>query len=142
MAIVKTATIPDSNILLDVIQRQPLWFEWSARQLQNSRELGSLVVNTLVFAETSAQIDSFEEVQRIFSLIGINQEEIPWEAAYIAGRTHQAYRKAGGTRERTLPDFLIGAHAAARGYRIITRDQARYRTYFSSLEIIAPDTHP
>ena len=55
---------------------------------------------------------------------------------------HRKYRRSGGLRERVLPDFLIGAHAAVKSYRILTRDAARYRTYFPDVDIIAPDTHP
>jgi predicted nucleic acid-binding protein len=70
------------------------------------------------------------------------RDDIPYEAAYLAGRAHISYRARGGSRDRTLPDFLIGAHAAVKGYRLLTRDQARYRSYFPNLTIIAPDTHP
>ena len=37
-----------------------------------------------------------------------------------------------------MPDFYIGAHAAIAGYRLLTRDVRRYRTYFPTIEIIAP----
>jgi predicted nucleic acid-binding protein len=142
VAIVKTSTIPDSNVLLDLIMRDPVWFNWSASQMRNSREKGRLVINAVVFAESSAQVDGYGEFQKILAQIGIDLEECPWEAAYQAGRTHLAYRKSGGTRVRVLPDFLIGAHAKAKGYSLLTRDAARYRSYFPELEIIAPDTHP
>lgn len=142
MAIVKTSTIPDSNVLLDLLLRDPVWFNWSASQMQNSREKGRLVVNAIIFAESSAQVDGYMEFQKILAQIGVDLEECPWEAAYAAGRTHLAYRKSGGTRVRTLPDFLIGAHASAKGYSLLTRDASRYRTYFPELDIIAPDTHP
>jgi predicted nucleic acid-binding protein len=110
--------------------------------MQNSREKGRLVINTIIFSESSAQVDGYTEFQKILGQIGVDLEECPWEAAYIAGRTHFAYRKSGGTRVRTLPDFLIGAHASFKGYRLLTRDASRYRTYFPELDIVAPDTHP
>jgi predicted nucleic acid-binding protein len=142
VAIVKTATIPDSNVLLDLLMQDPVWYNWSANHLQSSREKGHVVVNTIIFAESSAQFDGHVEFQKMLSLIGVDLQELPWEAAYVAGRTHIAYRKSGGTRTRTLPDFLIGAHASVKGYRLLTRDASRYRTYFPKLDIIAPDTHP
>ena len=142
MAIAKTSTIPDSNVLLDLLLRDPVWFNWSASQMQNSREKGRLVINAVVFAESSAQVDGYGEFQKILAQIGVDLEECPWEAAYVAGRTHLAYRKSGGTRVRVLPDFLIGAHASAKGYSLLTRDASRYRSYFPELDIIAPGTHP
>ncbi len=101
-----------------------------------------IVVNTIVFAEVAGNFTSQKETFEVFQSMGSVFEEIPWDAAYMAGRAHRAYRRSGGTRDRLLPDFLIGAHAAAKGYRILTRDQARYRTYFPEVEVIAPDTHP
>ena len=110
--------------------------------MKSSREKGRLVVNAIIFAESSAQVDGYMEFQKILAQIGVDLEECPWEAAYTAGRTHLAYRKSGGTRVRTLPDFLIGAHASVKGYSLLTRDASRYRAYFPELDIIAPDTHP
>jgi hypothetical protein len=135
-------TIPDSNVILDVFQRDRDWFEWSWKRLQSSREEGQLVVNTVVFAETSGHFLAYQELHKALRTVGIELEDVPWEAAYAAGRAHRAYRRSGGRRERVLADFLIGAHAAVKGYRILTRDHARYRSYFPDLDIIAPDTHP
>jgi len=81
-------------------------------------------------------------LQALLKELDIAYEEIPQMAAYRAGRAHYAYRRSGGPRQRTLPDFLVGAHAAEGGYRILTRDALRYRTYFPEISIIAPDTHP
>ena len=142
MATAKTSTIPDSNVLLDLLLRDPVWFNWSASQMQISGEKGRLVVNAIVFAEASAQVDGYTEFQKILAQIGVDLEECPWEAAYVAGRTHLAYRKSVGMRIRVLPDFLIGAHAVVKGYSLLTRDASRYRTYFPELELVTPDTHP
>ncbi len=135
-------TIPDSNVLFDLIQRDPVWLSWTMEKLQHSREAGQLVANTIVYAEVSGHFSDQGDLRNLFSRVGIELESIPWEAAYLAGRAHRAYRHAGGARTRVLPDFLVGAHAASMGYRLITRDSARYRTYFPQLDIIAPDTHP
>ena len=103
---------------------------------------GSLVINQIVYAEIASELDNQTALNEVLILLGIELEHVPFEACFDAGHAHRAYRKRGGRRERVLRDFLIGAHAATKRYRILTRDAARYRTYFSNVEIIAPDTHP
>lgn len=70
------------------------------------------------------------------------REDLPWDAAFLAGWAFVEYRRRGGIRAAPLPDFYIGAHAQARNYRLLTRDPGRYRSYFPDIEIVAPDTHP
>jgi len=66
------------------------------------------------------------------------REHLQYEAAFIAGKAFTRYREDGGARRSPPPDFYIGAHAAVAGYRLLTRDASRYRTYFPRLELIAP----
>ncbi len=67
------------------------------------------------------------------------RRSLPWEAAFLAGKCFLAYRRAGGIRRSSLPDFFIGAHALVQGMSLLTRDTARYRTYFKNLALIVPD---
>lgn len=101
-----------------------------------------MIVNPVVLAEASARFERFSDVVAMISGTGLVYEGMPMEAAHLAGRAHYEYRRNGGLRERVLPDFLIGAHATVKGYRILSRDHARFRTYFPRLDIIAPDSHP
>lgn len=135
-------TILDSNIVLDLIHRQLPFVSWSKLWFENCSRQGAVVTNAVVFAEASASFLSFQDAATALADLGTTLEDIPLEAAYLAGRAHRLYRERGGSRARVLPDFLIGGHAVARGYRILTRDGARYRGYFPALNIIAPDTHP
>lgn len=135
-------TIPDSNVVLDVIAANPEWADWSARELEESRKGGVLVINPIVYAEISGRILDVGHLEQLLRQAAIEREGIPWAAAYLAGRAHYQYRRSGGERDRVLPDFLVGGHAAASGYRILTRDPRRYRTFFPAVAIIAPDTHP
>jgi predicted nucleic acid-binding protein len=135
-------TIPDSNVVLDIIDPASAWFDWSRKWFAHCREEGVMVVNPVVLAEASARLEKFSDVVAMVNSTGLVFESMPMEAAHLAGQTHYLYRRNGGLRERVLPDFLIGAHAAVKGYRILSRDHSRFRTYFSNLEIIAPDTHP
>ncbi len=142
MDTVKTRTILDSNIVLDALFREAQWHEWSLRLLGTQTDHGELLINPVIFAEASPRFASHVELRRSLLELEITLEHLPWEAAYWAGKAHADYRKSGGSRERTLPDFFIGAHASVSGLRLITRDPSRYRTYFPQVEIIAPDTHP
>ncbi len=135
-------TIPDSNVLLDLIYAQTKQAAWSRKWYSHFADLDGLVINAIIFSEATAKLDELESARALINSLGLTYEAIPVTAAFVAGKAHSLYRSKGGGRERTLPDFLIGAHAAARGYRILTRDAARYRTYFPGVDVIAPDTHP
>jgi predicted nucleic acid-binding protein len=63
---------------------------------------------------------------------------LPWDAAFLAGRCFLEYRRRRGVRRSPLPDFYIGAHAAVSGMTLLTRDSTRYRTYFPTLDLVAP----
>jgi len=137
-----TSTLVDSNVLIDVFERDPVWFDWSARMLEMVREDGPLILNVVVASEVARAFKSEKLFEGIFSQPMFAREEIPWEVAFRSSVAHAEYRRRGGMCERTLPDFLIGSHAATRGHRLLTRDAARYRTYFPEVEVLAPDTHP
>lgn len=137
----KTSTLIDTTILIDVWGLPRQWTPWSRRALLRCREEGELLVNIIVWSELAPSATT-DDLVSLTDELEIAREGLPFEAAYEAGIAHARYRKAGGLRERTLPDFLIGAHARQRGYRLLTRDAARYREYFPTLQIIAPDTHP
>lgn len=142
MGIAKMPTILDSNVVLDVLQEDPVWMDWSGKRLQECRKADSLLVNAVIFAESCLRYATLPEYQRLLSAIDVGFDPIPLEAAFLAGQAHYQYRQQGGKRERVLADFLIGAHAASKGYRLLTRDAARYRSYFPQIDIIAPDSHP
>ena len=97
-----------------------------------------LVINPIVYGEISLGYTSIEDLNAALDVHQLRREAIPWSAAFLAGRAYRAYRERGGTRHALLPDFYIGAHAAVAGYRLLTRNPGRYRTYFPSLELISP----
>ena len=136
------STLVDSNVLIDVIDLSLYWQEWSSSWLSQAAESGPVIVNQIVLAETGEVFGQPRAFDPFASLARLSRESIPWEACYEAGRAQVEYRGRGGQRERMLPDFLVGAHAVDKGYRLLTRDARRYRTYFPTLQIIAPDTHP
>lgn len=128
----------DSNILLDVATNDPTWGDWSTSTLARIANESILVINPLIYAETSIGFASVEALEEALPAGLYRRDDLPYEAAFLAGKVFLDYRRRGGTRRSPLPDFYIGAHAAVSGYRLLTRDATRYRTYFPKLELIAP----
>lgn len=137
----KTSTLIDTNILIDVWGTPRPWTGWSRDVLVRCRRAGTLVVNVIVWSEIAPSLDP-DHLAAYADELGIDRESLPFGAAYEAGLAHARYRRAGGARERTLPDFLMAAHAQHNGHRLLTRDPARYRKYFPTLEILSPETFP
>jgi hypothetical protein len=129
----------DSNVILDILQEDPLWFQWSSDQLARCAEHAILVVNPIIYAEVSIGFNRVEELEEALPSEIFERRSLPWEAAFLAGKCFLAYRRAGGIRRSPLPDFFIGAHALVQGMSLLTRDAARYRTYFKNLSLIVPD---
>ena len=128
----------DRNPALDVAYRDPRWGPSSRAKITEAASESVLVINPIVFAEVSIGYTSVEDLKDVVPADVFRREPLPFEAAFLAGKCFLAYRRRGGTRTSPLPDFYIGAHAAVRGYRLLTRDAARYRTYFPRVELIAP----
>ena len=126
----------DTNVVLDVLEDDPAWASWSAEQM--SRMVGRTVINPLIYSELSYEAGDIEEVERILVTLGLNYQELPREALFLAAKAYQSYRLRGGARTAPLPDFFIGAHAAVLGIPILTRDVGRYQTYFPDVPLIAP----
>lgn len=133
-----TGTLVDSNVLLDVLTEDRQWLDWSAAALARCANEGPVYVNAIVYAEVSIGFARIEEVEAALPPDQIGRLPLPLEAAFLAGKAFLAYRRRGGVKTRALPDFLIGAHAAVAGLRLLTRDARRYRTYFPSLTLVAP----
>ena len=127
-----TPVLVDANILIDIATDDPDWGDWSADQLARAGSGARLVINPIIYAELSVAHSRIETLEALLPEDLFSREPLPWPAAFLA------YRRRGGARRSPLPDFYIGAHAAIRGYRLLTRDAARYGTYFPTLAIIAP----
>lgn len=132
------AILVDSNVLLDVMSENGVWYGWSSQALEEAGNVDRLVINPVIYAEVSIRFSRYEEIEEAFPRSVFEREALPYEAAFLAGKAFVTYRRRGGERRSPLPDFFIGAHAAVAGYRLLTRDPARYRTYFPKLALIAP----
>jgi predicted nucleic acid-binding protein len=128
----------DSNVLLDVISSDPVWSAWSSSALAEAAEYATLVINPIVYAEVSTTYSTIEALDAALPPALYQREPLPWEAGFLAGKCFLRYRRLGGARRSPLPDFYIGAHAAIRRLALLTRDAARYGTYFPTVPVLAP----
>ncbi len=128
----------DSNVLIDIVENDPVWYEWSAAALERLGTRSKLVINPVIYAEIAGGYATIEDLDAALAPFGFLREALPWEAGFLAAQAHKLYRKRGGARKSTLPDFYIGAHASLAAYTLLTRDAARYREYFPQLVITAP----
>jgi predicted nucleic acid-binding protein len=131
-------TLVDSNVILDLVTDDPKWGLWSADALSRAADESSLAINPLIFAEVSIGYETVEELEQLLRPSELTRLELPYEAAFLAGKAFLSYKRRGGTTSAPLADFYIGAHAAVAGMRLLTRDPRRYRTYFPTVELIAP----
>lgn len=131
-------TLVDTNVLLDLVTNDRDWADWSQARLEDAALAGSLLINDVVYAETSVRFDRIEDLDATLATARIKIAPAPRPALFLAGKTFRRYRAAGGTRTGVLPDFFIGAHAAVEGWSLLTRDTGRYRTYFPNVTLIAP----
>jgi predicted nucleic acid-binding protein len=130
----------DTHVLIDVLEDDPQWAEWSVAQLRAHSKIHELGINAIVYAELSLAFERLEELDDAVMRLGLRLLEIPRPALFLAGRAFLTYRKAGGPRSNVLADFFIGAHAAVAGVAILTRDARRYTTYFPAVKLLLPVT--
>lgn len=128
----------DTSVIIDVMTQGAEWRDWSEKALAEAAATGPTVINQIIYAEVAVRFEREIELDDLLTQAGIGRDRIPWSAAFLAGQAHQVYRKRGGERRATLPDFFIGAHAAVRQYRLLTRDARRQSTYFPTVNLICP----
>lgn len=131
-------TLVDSNVLLDVLTEDPIWSDWSAQALEHHADRSVLVINPLIYAEVSVRFSRIEELDEVLPVEFFRRDPLPWQSGFLAGKCFSRYRNRGGHRRSPLPDFYIGAHAAVMGMTLLTRDSARYRSYFPTLQVVSP----
>ncbi|MDB6040846.1 MAG: DNA-binding protein [Verrucomicrobiales bacterium] len=132
-------TLVDSNVLLDVIQDDVRWAEWSSAQLAAAFDRGPVVINPIIFAEVALAFDNQAQLESYFRPSEYQRRELPWKAAMLAAKAFIRYRQRGGAKTSPLPDFYIGAQAQAENLTLLTRDIQRYRAYFPEVRLISPN---
>ena len=132
-------TLVDTNVLIDVITGDPWWGVWSADALNDAADAGEIAISPIIYAELAAGFARIEDLDAAIPAEIYRRVDLPWPAAFLANRAFVQHLKRGGRRGHTpLPDFLIGAHAAVTGMRLLTRDPQPYRSHFPSLDLVCP----
>ena len=129
----------DTNVILDVIQDDPQWAQWSELQLDRAALNDILCINAVIYAELSIAYAAIEQLETMLARARFEVEPIPREALFLAGKAFMRYRRSRGPKFGVLPDFFIGAHAAVAGHALLTRDARRYKSYFPDVALISPD---
>lgn len=129
----------DTNVLVDVLEDDPDWADWSIRQLRAQAQVHELFINPVIYAELSLIFDSVEGLDGALDAMELGVKELPRPALFLAGRAFVKYRRADGLRTNVLSDFFIGAHAAVLGCGILTRDLRRFQSYFPTVSLVGPE---
>jgi len=129
----------DTNVLLDILTDDPKWGDWSQRQFTQAHAGGPIPINPIIYAELAAHFSAVEDLDHFLRPTFFKRLPLPYEAGFRASRAFLEYRKAGGAKTSPLPDFYIGAHAETAGFRLVTREVSRYRTYFPRVKLITPN---
>jgi len=127
----------DTNVLLDIYRADAIWMPWSLQHLQQAKP-GQLAINMVVYAELAGHPAEPANLDEFLEMLNIQMLELPRPAARLAGLAFRNYRQRGGTTTGVSPDFFIGAHAQAQGYKLLTRDAGRYKTFFPKIKLICP----
>lgn len=136
----EAGTLVDSNVLLDVFTEDARWLEWSTEMLAAAAEAGPLYINPVIYAEVSVRFSRVEDLEDALPPGDFRRAPLPWAAAFLAGKAFMSYRRNRGAAAAPLPDFFIGAHAAVDDLALLTRDVRRYRTYFPTVRLLAPES--
>jgi predicted nucleic acid-binding protein len=128
----------DTNVLVDVLEDDPQWADWSVGQLRAQSKVHRLAINPVIYAELSLTFSTVEALDRALEGLDLAMLELPRPALFLAGKAFVRYRRQGGKKANVLADFFIGAHAAVSGYPLLTRDTGRYASYFPTVSLIAP----
>ena len=128
----------DTNVLVDVLEDDPQWADWSVGQLRAQSKIHRLAINPIIYAELALTFSTAEALDEAIENLDLAMVEIPRPALFLAGKAFIRYRRQGGTKTNVLGDFFIGAHAAVSGHAVLTRDTRRYASYFPSVVMVSP----
>jgi predicted nucleic acid-binding protein len=128
----------DTNVWVDCTDESSQWHEWAVESLQQAGERYRLHINVIIYAELLIPAPDIKRLDALLDVYDTVRSALPWAAAPLAAAAHSIYRKSGGTKNKPLPDFFIGAHAAVSNLSVLTRDPRPYKNYFARLKVLSP----
>lgn len=134
-------TAVDTSVILDVLGADRTFGSRSRDALRGCLAEGSLIACDVVWAEVGAWFPSPSAAEETLDTLGVRFSALDARAALAAGAAWSAYRRRGGTRQRIVADFLIGAHALVAADRLLSRDRGFYRSHFKALRVLDPAAH-
>ncbi len=134
-------TAVDTSVLLDIFGADPEFGVRSAQALRECIAEGSVIACDIVWAETSASFAQPKAAEAALARLRIDFSSLDGSTSLAVGQSWRVYRKAGGSRERVIADFLIGGHALTNADRLLTRDRGFYRKYFKQVRILDPSSN-
>ena len=127
----------DSSALIELLGDGPRTAA-AADALRDALHDGPVAICDVVLAEVCTALKHGSDVLQFLEDAGLLYMAIESKAALRAGEMQRRYRQRGGRRERTIPDFLVGAHALLQCDGLITFDAGFFRDYFKGLKVIVP----
>lgn len=128
----------DTNVWVDCIDESSPWHDWAVEQLQVCSERSPLHVNIVIFSELLIPGPDVRALDAMLDIYDTLRTPLPWAAAAVTAAAYAMYRSRGGAKQKPLPDFFIGSHAAVSNLSVLTRDPSPYKSYFARLEVISP----
>lgn len=128
----------DSNVLIDLFTDDPNWAEWSHEALLKAAQQDSLAINPVIYSEISIAFTDLGKLDTALEPLELIRLELPYQAAFFAGKAFLKYRRQGGEKRSPLPDFFIGAHVQCEKMKLLTRDKNRFQNYFPGIKLISP----
>ncbi|MCA0392982.1 MAG: type II toxin-antitoxin system VapC family toxin [Proteobacteria bacterium] len=132
----------DTNVLIDLLGEDAR-ADAAESCVRDALMLGSVVICDVVVSEITAGLGHGADIMDVVEEMGLRYLPVERRAAIRAGEMQRRFnqrRKVTGQRQvpRTVPDFLVGAHALLQCTALITRDDGFFRDYFKGLKLIVP----